>query len=427
MKKTSIKLFSFGRKFGAAALLLAASFVAGCAEDPSPTQSDQYAEDFQHRPAPVVSSISPDNSSIAGVGIVTISGSGFSTVPAENIVYFGGKPGTVLSASATQLVVKAPNNPKDSLDIKIALRYSENFSNSIVKFKLIPAVTEINKLKDTKYYALAADNSGNLYAQVTGKGDANLGFWKISPDGTVDKSFAPKAVNLFNSMKVGPGGKLYGAIRKAVIYEITQGSTKPFVSSGLGNINDFDFDQNLNIWAGGKDNTSIYRIGYNDKKIEKFAFDEDVLAVRVFDNYLYIASQKNSVQSIWRFKINGSSLGEKELYFDYTTKYGNENSITAITFSSNGSLLVGVTGTDKTKTYEPFILIAPDKSSSFFYQELVADKIYTGGVVSLTWGAGDNIFYVREFATKQSDGSSLTTQEIVKVLSQMQSAPYFGR
>jgi sugar lactone lactonase YvrE len=40
---------------------------------------------------------------------VTITGEGFSTVAAENSISFNGKPGTVVSATATELVVTAPN------------------------------------------------------------------------------------------------------------------------------------------------------------------------------------------------------------------------------------------------------------------------------------------------------------------------------
>jgi sugar lactone lactonase YvrE len=56
--------------------------------------------------APKVSGISP----VSGpVGIrVTVAGTGFSAVLTENVISFNGKPGTVVSASATQLIVTAP-------------------------------------------------------------------------------------------------------------------------------------------------------------------------------------------------------------------------------------------------------------------------------------------------------------------------------
>lgn len=427
MKKTSIKLFSFGRKFGVAALLLAASFVAGCAEDPSPTQSEQYAEDFQHRPAPVVSSISPDNSSIAGVGIVTINGSGFSTVPAENIVYFGGKPGTVLSASATQLVVKAPNNPKDSLDIKIALRYSEKFSNSVVKYKLVPAVLTVNAKKNRAYYAIATDNAGNIYASLTENG-VGQGVYKISADGTSETQFAPKGgETFFTSMKVGPDGSVFAARRVKALFQVTQGTAaKAYVTAGLGTISDFDFDQADNIWAGGSGNKEIYRIANGSKAVTKFTFEQDVIAMRVFQGALYVAAKKDTLQRIYRFAINGETLGAAEVYFDFSSKYANYD-IAAMTFTSDGSLLVGMKSVDKTKFNQPFVIIGPDKSSSDFYSELVADKIYTANVYSIAWGLGDKMFYVRESTTFKADGSvDVLSQEIVQVLTQMQSAPYYG-
>lgn len=61
---------------------------------------------FTFVPAPAISGIAPV-SGPAGVPI-TIKGTGFSTVPGENVVTFNGVPGTLVSASATQLVVNAP-------------------------------------------------------------------------------------------------------------------------------------------------------------------------------------------------------------------------------------------------------------------------------------------------------------------------------
>jgi len=55
---------------------------------------------------PTVGGISP-SSGPAGIK-VTLTGTGFSAVPTENVVSFNGAPGTVVSASATQIVVAAP-------------------------------------------------------------------------------------------------------------------------------------------------------------------------------------------------------------------------------------------------------------------------------------------------------------------------------
>jgi len=59
-------------------------------------------------PAPTVSSISPAQGSVLGGDTVTISGSGFATTPANNIVTFGSAAATVTAASATSLTVTAP-------------------------------------------------------------------------------------------------------------------------------------------------------------------------------------------------------------------------------------------------------------------------------------------------------------------------------
>jgi hypothetical protein len=61
--------------------------------------------------APVITSFSPASGFTGGAGstTVTITGTGFSTTAANNIVYFGGVQATVTAATATQLTVTAPS------------------------------------------------------------------------------------------------------------------------------------------------------------------------------------------------------------------------------------------------------------------------------------------------------------------------------
>ena len=60
---------------------------------------------------PRITSFSPTSAAVGDT--VTITGSGFSTTAANNIVYFGGVRATVSSATPTQLVVTVPSGAKD--------------------------------------------------------------------------------------------------------------------------------------------------------------------------------------------------------------------------------------------------------------------------------------------------------------------------
>ena len=57
-------------------------------------------------PAPTVSSISPVSGKVGDA--VTITGTNFSTTPANNVPWFGGAQASVTSASATSLTVTVP-------------------------------------------------------------------------------------------------------------------------------------------------------------------------------------------------------------------------------------------------------------------------------------------------------------------------------
>ena len=65
---------------------------------------------LMHAQAPVISSFSPVNAKPGD--IVNITGTGFNSNPAGNIVFFGATHATVATASSNVLTVTAPSGPK---------------------------------------------------------------------------------------------------------------------------------------------------------------------------------------------------------------------------------------------------------------------------------------------------------------------------
>lgn len=63
-----------------------------------------------HVPPPTITSISPVTAPANGTASITITGTGFNTTAAENIVQFGAVTGTVTAATATSLTVLVPAN-----------------------------------------------------------------------------------------------------------------------------------------------------------------------------------------------------------------------------------------------------------------------------------------------------------------------------
>ena len=86
-------------------LILFIALFSNCGEDPTPSLFDP---DAPQGATPQIAEIIPAGSTLSGIGQVTIKGQNFSTVPAENFVFFNDVRAEVVSASTTELTVKTP-------------------------------------------------------------------------------------------------------------------------------------------------------------------------------------------------------------------------------------------------------------------------------------------------------------------------------
>ncbi|GAB4135987.1 MAG: hypothetical protein Fur0015_08610 [Ignavibacteriales bacterium] len=397
-------------------LALAVLFVfASCNEDLTPS----LWEDKPKGDTPVISEVSPANTALAGVTIITIKGSNFLSDPSKNYVYFGGKQASIISASPTELVVKAPDIT-GNLKLKIGVFGAELFSNEI-SYTLEPAVENVYAFKEFELpYAVAIDASNNIFFSLVSD-NIGKGIMKLTPDGTLT-NFAPKGGETFyNSIKVGPGGKIYGVRNARAVFEISEGSAPVAWSATETSLKfvDLDFDAAKNIWtagAGGK----IYRFtSATDKK--GFDFAKDITALRVFNDggkeYLYVATTSATEKAVYRMEIvSKDELGTPELYFDFSSKFDIlTKSITAITFAQDGDLFLGLNSS------ETIVVVHPDKSFSSWYPGLIKEP-----VINFTWDNGNNLYYSRGKITNV-DGKITSQQFIIRVNMEKPGAPYYGR
>lgn len=384
-----------------AALITLGFIVYGCNQESAPSL-------FQEKDpgaTPVVSSILPANEALAGVTDITINGSNFSTVKEDNLVYFGTSKATVLEASATRLLVKAPNLVKNDLDLKISVKGAEKFSTP-VKYNLLEAVGI--------YYAftkgvddpmtVTVDKNENVLVYIK-----DQGVRKIDTSGKLSV-WAPRgAESFFFDMKIGPNNILYGTRNLRAIFKVEEGKTPathaviPRTTVALIAI---DFDENKNIWAGGSGGY-LYSIT-PALVIKEFAIDYTISAMRVYNGYLYVAGKKDSEEAVYRYKINSNeSLGDKEKYFDIGAAYGLQKvKVGGLAFSSDGDLIVGTDLTDA------FILFRNGSASSLY------PGLIRSFARSMGWGINKNLFYVRE----STEGFTLVRVDMQKL-----SAPYYGR
>ncbi len=376
-----------------------------CNQDPAPSLYEPEPKGS----TPVIASILPSNDALAGVTEITITGSNFSRVKEENFVYFGTAQATVLQATSTSLVVKAPALIKNSLDLKVAVQGVENFSN-IIKYNLLEAVGvyyAFAKGVDDPY-SVAVDKNENVFVYLKDKG-----IKKISSTGTLT-DYAPKGgESFFFDMKMGPNNILYGTRNLRLISQVEEGkASATFVTFPTGiSIVAIDFDENKNIWASGSGG-NIYSVTPT-KLITAFPIDYIVSALRVFNGYLYVAGKNSTEEAIYRYKINSNlSLGTKEKYFDIGTKYGlTKVLVGAMTFAEDGDLIVGTDQTDS------FISVNSNGTSLNLYPGVISPI-----AKSMAWGTKKNLFYIREYLDA---GATLHT--LVRVDMQKLSAPYYGR
>ena len=371
---------------------------------------------------PSISSINPPNTSVAGVTQLTITGKNFSTNPLEDLVYFNITQAVVVSATPTQLVVNAPNVVSDSITVMVAVVHSELFSNKLY-YNLTPAAKDFYpNSKFTIPYSVVSDNIGNIYSSTTLNGVGN-GITKITPDSVVAPYASRGTETFWTSMRFGPNGVLYAARNLYAVFQIPAGGGAPTTFVVLPSslkISQLEFDANNNLWAGGN-NTAIYRIK-QDKSLKSYPFTANITAMRVYNDggtsYLYVAAQQDSNVTVQRFPIDANGdLGTPQLYFDFSGNYGVGNSITSLEFSSDGDMYLG------TNLPEAIVLVHKDKSSSFLYPGVLAET----GALSMVWGSGNFLYYIRSQVLDPNTSSVIIPQTIVKLNIQKPGAPYYGR
>jgi hypothetical protein len=385
--------------------------LAGCNEEPPPSLYDP--SNLGSGAQPTVATVSPASTALAGVTVITITGTNFSTTLSDNLVYFDATLGTVLSATATQLTVRPPNLVKDTVLIKIAVKGASLFSNPPIMYQLQSAAFEFGKGPENEDpWGVACDSAGNVYVSLTKTSDgANLGVKKITPAGVRSDFSLLASVTKWSGMKVGPGGVIYCARSLNALYRIpAAGGTAAIWSqptvNGMGKVNDFDFDQAGNIWGGG-DGTRIYRVT-SAGLVKGFNFTANIRTVRVFNGALYVGGKADTVEAVWSFPIISSdSLGTPTIAFNASARYAPlRPAVNALTFAADGDMYVGIDHADA-------IVVV---------RGAVVTPLYPGVLeptaIAFAWGKGNELYYSR---------GGTTVHRLIRVNVLKPGAPYYGR
>lgn len=396
MKKIIIKVFTV---LG----FVSSIFLVSCSEDPTPSL---YEIPSANLPAPIISSISPSQQALAGVTPITINGANFVSNPEYNRVYFNGKPGTVLSAAPNRLVVISPVVVSDTVEIKVSVVGSLDYSNSIKNYKLRAAVSELypfdgSTKKQEFPYGICTDNLENVYFSFRETALAK-GTKRIAPGATEYTEFAPDGPeSFFKAITYASDNAVY-AVRGGVrgVYRSTLGvAPVAFVSSAQGisdNVNDIEYDKTRDVLWGGGITGVLYRIRL-DKNVRKFNITGAINALKVTTNHLYVVSRINDAEDIiWKIPVfSADSIGTPEQYFNFSSSVDASIKVSDIEISADGDLYVGTN-----KIGDPLYVVHPDKSFEVVYPGLIKQGTYT-----MAWGTG-TILYMSTII-KDADGAEL--------------------
>ncbi len=410
------KISTMGRNF----VLLLLVGLMGCGQEPAKSLFDPNEPS---RPTPVISSIVPPDSSLAGVGEIVVNGQNFSPKPEENFVFFNEVVATVLEASESRLKISSPKIVGDSIRIKIAVHGAELFSNPVY-YKLVPAVSDFGKIFEGDVaYGIASDRDGNVFVFVQGR---TRSIKKMAPDGTTT-DFASTSFLRANAMKMGPNDLLYvapsGRIKRIATFA-ADGTEGTFVSLGAPTLpepRDLDFDSDGNLWVVG--GSILFRITPDKSVTQAATFPVQLRTVRIFDNFVYVAGRNPATgeEKIWRSEIQGDTLKPAEVVLDVAAAAWLDGaSVQTLTFSENGEMFLGVTApATETPDANGLFVLRPDGSHDVWYPGLIAPEIY-----ALSWGPGQSLFAVRQF--ENTDTNELNSQ-VYKIKMARSGAPYYGR
>ena len=395
-------------------LLILCIFIFSCEEPDAPASI--WDENDQGGSTPIVSGVEPSQGAFAGIDTIMISGQHFSSESSENLVYFNGVLGEVVSATSSLISVVPPNLVSDSVQINVAVQGAFVFGKYENLYTLSAAVVDYGPFDQfTDIYSLDLDRQENLIVSLNATPDAQFWIVDINQDSAVWSSSIAKA----SGMKMGPTGSIYFVNYQRFLYRDEQGTAKEnteIIKRLNGNATDLDFDENGNLFVGGTGSTIDLVDIYNEGGLTSGVTEAkdldtlDILSLKVFDNFLYVLTTTvSSDQSIYKIPIldNSGALGDLELVFDWSDYTNKEASAFCLTLSESGDILVG-----SDWITQPLTIIQNGIATGFY------NTILTAPIIYMAWG-NENYLY----AINKTDD----TNRVLKINTRIAGADYFGR
>ena len=353
--------------------------------------SSLYDPDAQTGPAPVIASVSPDGVVLAGVDAVTIRGQNFSAAPSENRVVFddaagNSAAGEVLTASPSELVVRTPNLPNAALRVRVAVQGAQDYSNP-VPLPLSPAFESFGDIGRTEVpYGIAADADGTLYLSLENEG-VSVGVIQIAPDGTRSPYFA----STFPWAALARGGdRLFGVRRVRAAFELPEGGSQgvlgAFQPTSLLLVGIAATPAGV-VYAGGNE-PALFRVNA-DGSASQTDFPTNIRALAYADGTLYAigAGTAGAADQLYAVPLAADGTPGTPQAVAPLPAVG-----MALAVAADGTVFVGLD-----RVTDPIVTVAPGGQVEVLYPDVLS-----GPIASLAYGAGTQLYAVREAANGEA-------------------------
>lgn len=388
----------------------------GCEYKAPPSPWEEFEKKV--KTPPEIHAVIPEKDAGCASEII-IKGAHFSPVIEENNVYFNNKPAMIKTASDTELVVYRPNVVGDSVTIKITVAGAVEIAK-FSPYRMKAVVEKFGPFSGLDaIVAFTVDRNENVYLAMN-----NNTVIRLDAQGFQDLSFLSKAPSsLWTDMKVW-GDWVYLARANNVIYRVSSTDTVVTEYVKLPNRSDrikaIDFDANGYLFGGGKNSDlMVFRSATDYQKLGFYA-QYEILSVRVYQGYLYVAANYTGTQGvsmakgIWRHNIQSDgTVGPQEPVLDWSATPYASATISTLTFSENGILYIA-------SNHNEYPILMYNMNTGEFRPLFY--KIIPSPVDQIIWGNGTYLYALVNRNTRFDQGG-----DFLRIDTGERGAVYFGR
>jgi hypothetical protein len=382
-------------------------FTFKCSEYDKPPLITDHTIDYME--TPVITSVDPPDSAIAGVRRITITGQNFVISGGDSFtkVYIGGEATKIRTITENEIVIERPKAYGDEMPISVMIPKALGVAHADYKIEI-----PVEKFGDFAYEAypltdIEVDNNENIFIATRRK------ILKLTPDGIelTEIGYYGSDFGDITDMKFGIDGYLYVLVGEKEIYriDVTTGNEEEYVSISR-KTDVFDFDASGNIYTGRRDGIFVINL---QKEITETGHYDDIplIELRVFGNFLYSAS----ASTLYRNQIldNNGTLGEDQTVVDLGL-YDEFNSfdISSFNFDINGTIYFCL---KNSPNYSIFVY-EDDGSIVPYYKNNILPK----RVDQIIWGSDRYVYLNRGSLPRDS-------VRVYRMGMDKPGAPYLGR